>query len=186
MNGSDPLWPALSTRLLLGGIAGFAATLAMTSAMARLHRRLPAAERYPLPPREIAERLAGGSDAAVRDRAMAAHFLYGGACGAAVAVLRPSPSITEGAAAGVAIWFASYFGWVPAFGILQPASAHPAQRNALMIAAHLVWGAATARALEEMYLARRTILNDRPPRDAQVSHRPIGKSADARPVRGRR
>ena len=166
MKDSNPLRPALSTRLLLGGIAGFAATMAMTAAMARLHRRLPARERYPLPPREITERLVGGSDGAVRDRAMAAHFLYGGACGAAVAALRPSPNPVEGAAAGVAIWFASYFGWVPAFGILEPASGHPARRNALMIAAHLVWGAATARGLNELALARRSILNDRPPRDA--------------------
>ena len=33
--------PRLTTRILLGAIAGFVATAAMTAAMARLHRRLP-------------------------------------------------------------------------------------------------------------------------------------------------
>src|SRR5207253_6091218 len=83
--------PSLTSRLLLGGIAGFAATVAMTSVMARLHRRLPERERYPLPPREITEQLTGGTDEQVRDRTMAAHFLYGGLCGAAMIALRPKP-----------------------------------------------------------------------------------------------
>src|SRR4028118_1521930 len=43
----------LGTRLLLGGIAGFVGTMAMTSAMRRLHQRLPEEESYPLTPREI-------------------------------------------------------------------------------------------------------------------------------------
>ena len=157
---------SLTSRLLIGGIAGFAATLAMTSVMTRLHRRLPDRDRYPLPPREIMEQLTGGPDGQVRDRAIVAHFLYGGFCGAAVAALRPKPGLVEGAAAGVAIWAGSYFGWVPGFGILQPASQHPARRNALMIGAHLVWGAATVLAIQEVGLARRTMLNDRPSRDA--------------------
>jgi uncharacterized membrane protein YagU involved in acid resistance len=160
------LQPALATRLLLGGIAGFVATAAMTAAMVRLHRRLPDRERYPLPPREIAERVTGMADPAVRDVAMAAHFLYGGACGALVAALRPEPSRAEGAAAGVAIWAGSYFGWVPAFGILKPAARHPGRRNAVMIAAHIVWGAAMAVTARELHAARRTILNDRPAEDA--------------------
>src|SRR6185295_10736775 len=42
-------------RLAIGGIAGFVATMAMTSAMRRLHRQLPARERYPLTPREIVD-----------------------------------------------------------------------------------------------------------------------------------
>lgn len=158
--------PRLTTKLLFGAIAGFVATAAMTSAMARLHRRLPKDERYPLPPREITEGLIGGEDGTLRDAAMAAHFLYGAGCGALLAAARPEPHPIEGAAAGAAIWTGSYFGWVPAFGILRPASDHPPRRNALMIAAHLVWGAAAAVTLNELFRARRTILNDRPPEDA--------------------
>jgi hypothetical protein len=55
---------------------------------------------------------------------------------------------------------------VPALGILKPASEHPARRNAVMITAHVVWGAATALALRELLFARRTILNDRRSEDA--------------------
>lgn len=158
---------SLTSRLLCGGIAGFAATFVMTSVMARLHLRLPERERYPLPPREITERVTGGDEPGIRDRALAAHFLYGGACGAAFAALRPEPALGEGAAAGIAIWAGSYFGWVPVLGILRPASAHPRRRNALMIAAHIVWGAATAAAIRELGLARRTMLNGRRLRDAE-------------------
>ena len=162
----------LSTNILFGAIAGFVATAAMTSAMARLHRKLPKRERYPLPPREITQRIVGGADdALVRDGAMAAHFLYGAATGALVAAVRPRPSLGEGALAGVAIWTGSYFGWVPALGILKPASAHPRRRNALMIAVHLVWGATTAVALNELFLARSTILNQGPLRDAPDAER---------------
>jgi hypothetical protein len=49
--------PRLSSRLVLGGLAGITATTAMTAVMRRLHRKLPGAERYPLPPREITERI---------------------------------------------------------------------------------------------------------------------------------
>lgn len=161
-----PARSALATRLAIGGLAGFAATMAMTSVMARLHRRLPERERYPLPPREVTERVVDGPDDAIRDTALAAHFLYGAACGLLVATIRPQPSQAEGAAAGVAIWAGSYFGWVPALGILKPASEHPFRRNAVMVFAHLVWGAATALAIRELHLARRTILDKGPIKDA--------------------
>jgi len=158
--------PRLGTRLLYGGIAGFAATMVMTSVMARLHRRLPEPERYPLPPREITEQVTGGGDSGVRDQAMVAHFLYGAACGAMLAAPRGQRGIAGGATAGAAIWAGSYFGWVPGFQILKPASAHPLRRNALMISAHLVWGAATAAAISELSLAGRTMLRAGPLRDA--------------------
>jgi hypothetical protein len=156
----------LTTKLLFGAIAGFVATAAMTAAMTRLHRRLPEDERYPLPPREITGQMLDAGEETVRDAAMAAHFLYGAGCGALLAALRPEPGPGEGAAAGVAIWTGSYFGWVPGFGILRPASDHPPRRNALMLAVHLVWGAATAVTLNELFRARRTILNGRRAQDA--------------------
>ena len=48
-------------------------------------------------------------------------------------------------------------GWIPALNLLEPATEHPARRNALMIAVHLVWGTATAEALRELAAARETI-----------------------------
>jgi hypothetical protein len=43
---------------------------------------------------------------------------------------------------------ASYQGRVPAMGLLPPASRWPRERNALMIAAHLVWGSTLAALAE--------------------------------------
>lgn len=175
----------LRSRLLIGAIAGIAGTLAMTSAMARLHRRLPPAERYPLPPREIVETLAanGGAsldDEAAKDVTTVAHFAYGAAAGAAIgaATVRPGPG--AGAAAGIAIWMASYLGWLPGTGILKPATLHPPRRNALMIGAHVVWGLATARAMRELVLARETMLRAGPLRDRSQENRPKPDRAEER------
>lgn len=156
------------SRLLVGMIAGVAATVAMTAAMNRLHRRLPAGERYPLPPREITERLlpALESEDAIKDAATAAHHAYGAAAGAMIAAAAPAIGPLRGAAAGVAVWAASYFGWVPAASILRAAHDHPGRRNTLMIAAHLVWGAATAIAIRELVAARSTLLRAGPLEDA--------------------
>jgi len=162
--------PRLRSRLLIGAIAGIAGTLAMTSAMARLHRRLPRAERYPLPPREIVETLTATAgapldDEAAKDATTAAHFAYGAAAGAAIGAATVRPGASGGASAGVAIWMASYLGWIPGTGILKPATLHPRARNALMIGAHVVWGIATARAMRELVLARETMLRAGPSRD---------------------
>ena len=69
------------------------------------------------------------------------------------------------------MWLASYMGWIPAARILKPASGHPPRRNALMLAAHVVWGAATARAMRELVLARETIFADGPDEDAPPERR---------------
>jgi uncharacterized membrane protein YagU involved in acid resistance len=161
----------LRSRLLIGGIAGFVGTMAMTAAMRRFHRRLPAEESYPLTPREIVD---SGSKQlglplvgeAAKDVTTAAHFAYGAAMGAMIAAMNPDPKKRTGAAAGVAIWLASYMGWIPAVGTLEPATKHPARRNTLMIGVHLVWGAATAASMRELRAARESIFRDGPDRDA--------------------
>ena len=45
-------------RVLLGALAGLAATAPMTLAMKLMHEQLPREERYPLPPRQVTEGLA--------------------------------------------------------------------------------------------------------------------------------
>ena len=147
-----------------GILSGLAATVPMTAVMELLHRQLPARDRYPLPPREITQKLtreAGvereldeGDQQAL---ALASHFAYGASCGAAYALideqLRPRlrralPAVppaaldaAHGTAFGLLVWTASYLGWLPAARILKPATEHPAPRNALMITAHVVFGA---------------------------------------------
>jgi uncharacterized membrane protein YagU involved in acid resistance len=145
-------------RILLGALAGLAATAPMTLAMKLMHEQLPREEQYPLPPRQVTEGLA--EKAGVREQlgedereaaTWVSHFAYGAGCGALYGALsggkldeRP---LAAGAGFGAAVWAASYLGWLPAAGILSPATEHPARRNALMIAAHLVWGATAAAAL---------------------------------------
>ena len=163
--------PRLASRLVVGAIAGFVGTMAMTAAMRRLHRRLPAEERYPLTPREIVDSVGDQlqvplADETARDVTTAAHFLYGAAMGALIAAMNPDPNKRGGAAAGAAVWLASYMGWIPAVGALAPASDHPARRNALMIGVHLVWGATTAAAIRELRLARETIFAEGEDKDA--------------------
>ena len=173
----------LRSRLIIGGIAGFVGTMAMTAAMRRLHRRLPEQERYPLTPREIVDSgsrqvgmpLAGE---VAKDVTTAAHFAYGAAMGAMISAMNPDPKKRTGAAAGAAIWLASYMGWIPAVGTLEPATKHPARRNLLMIGVHLVWGAATAAAMRELRLARETILEEGPDKDAPRDLPPRAKRGE--------
>jgi hypothetical protein len=164
----------LRSRLLIGGIAGFVGTMAMTAAMRRIHRRLPAKERYPLTPREIVDSAAAKAevplgDEGAKDLTTAAHFAYGAAMGAVIGALNPSPARPTGALAGAAVWLASYMGWIPAVGILEPATEHPRRRNMLMIASHLVWGWWTAAAMRELRMARETMLAKGPDKDAVKS-----------------
>lgn len=161
----------IGSRLLIGGIAGFVGTMAMTAAMRRMHQRLPRTDSYPLPPREIvdsASRQVGLKlpGEAAKDISTAAHFAYGAAVGAMIGALNPKPSRPTGAAAGVAVWLASYMGWIPAVNLLEPATGHPRRRNGLMIGAHLVWGWWTAAAMRELVAARETMLGAGPDKDA--------------------
>jgi uncharacterized membrane protein YagU involved in acid resistance len=124
----------------------------MTFVMVRLHRQLPPGERQPLPPREITERLsleAGVeselSEPGMRALTLASHFGYGAAMGALYALLAPwmrGPSPLSGLVFGLGVWVDSYIVWLPAARILPPARLESSRRNALMIAAHAVWGLA--------------------------------------------
>lgn len=154
---------SLATRLVLGGTAGCVATLPMTATIRAIHRRLPSHKRYPATPRELIDSTADAvgtrlSEEPARDLTLLAHYAYGAAAGALIAAALPRPSLPAGAAAGTAVWAASYLGWIPAAGLLKPATEHPARRNAMMIAAHLVWGGALALALRELHAERESII----------------------------
>jgi hypothetical protein len=159
----------LGARLAIGGIAGFVATMAMTAAMRRLHRRLPAKERYPLTPREIVDATLAPPPSVAPDLTLVAHFAYGAGCGALIGLANPRIGRIGGAAAGGAVWLTSYMGWIPALGVLEPATRHPLRRDALMFGAHLVWGWATAEAMRELADARATIFADGPDKDVPKS-----------------
>ncbi len=137
--------------VLAGLAAGCIATAPMTLFMALAFQALPAGEKYPLPPREITIDLAdkAGVDEALgetsrRGLTFVAHFGYGAAMGALygwVTPVVPGPELAKGVVFGLLVWAASYLVVLPALGILAPATWHPVRRTALMIAAHVVWGA---------------------------------------------
>lgn len=148
-------------RMITGALAGVVATMAMTMAMRRLHRHLSDEKRYPLPPREIIDRMmVEGNEKHARTNTLAAHFGFGALTGAIFAYLKPN--CRSGPLYGVGVWLLSYFGWVPAARILAPAWRHPAERNLLMIVAHLVWGATLAKSLDELEAANSEIFGRAP------------------------
>jgi uncharacterized membrane protein YagU involved in acid resistance len=162
----------IGSRLLIGAIAGVAGTLAMTAAMRRLHERLPPKDQYPLPPREIVDSAAHKAvmplgSVAAKDVTTVAHFAYGAASGALLGMANVMVGPVGGGIAGVGVWLGSYMGWLPRSGLLKPATDHPPRRNLLMLASHIVWGVATARAMRELVAARQTIVADGEDKDAR-------------------
>lgn len=155
--------------LAAGALGGLLATGPMTVVMLAMHRLLPPGEQYPLPPRLITEAVAAHTEAvAAHTEAVAArsgdepaahsesskraatwlaHFGFGASAGSlypfTTGRLRLPPAL-RGVLFGLLVWAGSYLGWLPALDILPPATRTPLRRNALMIAAHLVWGAAIA------------------------------------------
>ena len=137
-------------KLLNGALAGFIATAPMSLTMVLGWRLLPRREKYHLPPRLITEEIA--EKVGIEDHmdeneliglTVVSHFGYGAIFGALYSLFEqriPSHSSLKGALTGVALWMGSYLGWLPALGILTPATRHPWRRNLLMIVAHVVWG----------------------------------------------
>jgi len=82
------------------------------------------------------------------------------------------PKQAGGSGYGLAIWAASYLGWIPAAGILTPATKHRASRNLLMLAAHVVWGTALAAGVRELEFSRNDIFTRGPARDVLARQSP--------------
>lgn len=148
------------SNLAVGAFAGCIATGPMTALMTVLHRYLPGYERYPLPPSQITTRVLeeGGLGTHLPEPehkllTMLSHFAYGAVGGALFAPLSrsiPFAPFIRGAAFGLLVWAVSYLGWLPALGVLPPATHHPARRNALMITAHIVWGGVTGMLIDTL------------------------------------
>lgn len=155
-------------RVLYGAFAGFAATMAMTATAERLWRWLPSRERYPLPPREITQRVLKStkletSDDKTATLAMAVHFAYGAFTGAVFPLLTRRRSFPVGAGYGLAVWAVSYFGWLPATRVLAPPTRHPIRRTLLMLCAHAAWGAALSSGLRRLEQADTALQGKRTP-----------------------
>ncbi len=138
-------------KLAEGAAAGWLATVPMTLFMELAWRLLPAAEKYPLPPRKITHQLGRrlGLKQRIKRRNEIAitlflHFAFGAMAGTMYAALEEkihARNYVKGIVAGLLVWSGSYLGWIPAAKILPSATRQPWRRNLLMIAAHIVWGA---------------------------------------------
>ena len=141
--------------MLSGAVAGFLATAPMTVAMEAMRRLLPAREQYALPPSTITAELTEETGLTQhmnqeehRALTLLNHFGYGAGTGAlygfaqwAAAGKLSLPPVVSGIAYGLVVWSVSYLGLLPALGLFRPAGDQPARRNALMIVAHIIWGA---------------------------------------------
>ena len=140
---------------VIGATAGMAATGPMTLVMEAIHRALPQHERDVLPPRRIVENLleSTGQRHEFAERhefalTLLSHFAYGGAVASVYPTIKKQldaraaiPEPLGGIAFGLAVWAASYAGVLPALGLYPPPQRETARRNALMIGAHVIWGA---------------------------------------------
>ena len=145
-------------RVVAGAAAGLAATVPMTLAMRAGQRSLSLHQRHPLPPRRVtlrALRKVGVrphfhlNETQRHGLTMLAHYNYGTATGALFGLIAPRnlpDAVSGGIGYGLLVWAASYLGLLPALGLHPPATRESPRRNMMMIAAHVVWGAALGAA----------------------------------------
>lgn len=133
---------------LRGGVAGIAATAAMSGVMLAA-QRLGAVGNQP-PEAIVDETLAkAGADAdeATSDvLGVVAHLAFGTTVGATYGALAEvaGPSARgplPATAFALLVWLTSYQGWIPALGALPPASRDRRDRQVSIVAAHIVYGA---------------------------------------------
>ena len=136
--------------VLRGAAAGFAATIPMTVVMEVMRAALPREQFRRMPPREVVDRAVdktgegehvdGGDRLAMTT---AAHFAFGAAAGALYGALAGSrgASPLNGIAFGLGVWAAAYGVGLPSLGLHASAANDTSDRNEVLVASHVVWGA---------------------------------------------
>ena len=136
--------------VLRGAMAGFAATVPMTITMEALRAVFPREQQRRIPPREIVDRTVEktgeGHQVDETDRfaiTTAAHFAFGTAAGALYGSLvrARDSSPVRGIGYGLSVWALAYGLILPAMGVHPAAEDDTNDRNGLLIASHVVWGA---------------------------------------------
>ncbi len=138
-----------------GAGAGVIATLPMTAVVwAANGPRAEGRRRRELPPTRITRALArrarrrGLPRVPLRPATVALHFGYGAVMGALFGLLAarsssaraPASRLARGVSFGLAVYAASYAGWVPAARILPPPRRDRPLRQGSLVAAHVVYG----------------------------------------------
>ena len=143
-------------RVLKGAAAGCAATVPMTIVMEALRAVLPAEQNRRMPPREVVDRTIEKAEKAVGDSELdgndriaitaVVHLAVGAAAGALYGATTSShrPPVLTGIAYGLAVWAVAYGVGLPSLGLHPAAARDTSDRNEVLIASHVVWGAALA------------------------------------------
>lgn len=133
--------------LLAGGLAGGVATGLMSAWMLLAERLGLEGEQ---PPEAIVEAgldALGVSRSETMENALASvlHLLFGVANGVVYRLLRrrwptPGPRVLHGVGYGLGVWATSYYGWIPAAGVLPPPHHDDSGRAKTMLLAHVLYG----------------------------------------------
>jgi glycine/D-amino acid oxidase-like deaminating enzyme/nitrite reductase/ring-hydroxylating ferredoxin subunit len=144
--------------VMRGGAGGAVATAAMSGALV-MQRKLGLLGEHP--PRKIVRGLRwrlgwlGTSRRRENAATVAAHWGFGVASGALFGLLHGrrrgfAASTLVGAGFGLAVWAASYYGWVPALGLMRPPHRDRPMRPTSMAAAHLLFGSVLGAFVERL------------------------------------
>jgi uncharacterized membrane protein YagU involved in acid resistance len=134
-----------------GAAAGLAATIPMTLAMETARAMLPGERNRRMPPREIVDRTIEKTaepqtlDSSERTVLTGiAHFAFGAAAGAVYGLLVGArrSNMALGVGYGLAVWATAYGVGLPSLGLHPAAARDTPDRNEVLIASHVVWGAA--------------------------------------------
>ncbi len=132
-----------------GALGGVVATVGMSAFMLAAGKAGLMGEQ---PPDKIAGAALDAAGVHARDEeeqdalATLLHFGFGTSCGVLFGVVHRRlpfrfPAAMHGMFYAFLIWMASYQGWIPALGIMPPASRDHPTRPRTMIVAHLIYGA---------------------------------------------
>ena len=142
--------------ILRGAAAGFAATVPMTLAMEGLRAALPREQGRRMPPREVVDSTveqAGVDHEVDTDSRILlttlAHFAFGAAAGAVYGGISGSrrkrmdgyTAAMSGIAYGLGVWAVAYGVVLPSLGLHRAATDDTKERNEVLFASHVVWGA---------------------------------------------
>ena len=137
-----------------GAAAGCAATVPMTLVMEALRIALPGEHNRRMPPREVVDRTIEKTAEATGDEVdldrsdrialtTVAHLAFGTAAGAVygAAIGSRRSSVLKGIAYGLGVWAVAYGVGLPSLGLHPAAPDDTKDRNEVLIASHVVWGA---------------------------------------------
>lgn len=153
------------TRILEGALAGLVATAPMSVFMLLAQRLLPKRQQYALPPERITTAFLrrigvkkNVNQPEVKLASFLNHFLYGSLLGTCYPILMgklPLPTPLKGPIFGLTVWAISYLGLIPALKLpaSEAAQKQSAQRNLLMIGAHIIWGS-TVEGISQVFEER--------------------------------